>query len=63
MKFEIAQVKGYKLKYVEGDTEPPPRIRKCQSCGERYEHHIGRLCGCFEKEYAAWKASQTKVEP
>ena len=55
-KVETAIVKGgTRMKYIPGDTTPPPRIRRCRSCGESYEAHIGRLCGCFEAEYQAFK--------
>lgn len=64
MKIEKARVKGgITLKYTPGDTEPPPQLRKCVTCGERYEPRVGRLCGCWDKEYEAFKASQPKSKP
>lgn len=55
-KVETATVKGgMRLRYIPGDTAPPPRIRRCRSCGESYEAHIGRLCPCFEAEYQDFK--------
>lgn len=60
-KVETATVKGgMRLRYIPGDTTPPPRIRRCRSCGESYEAHIGRLCRCFEAEYQAFKQREGK---
>jgi hypothetical protein len=60
-KVETATVKGgIRLKYIPGDTTPPSAIRRCHSCGETYEAVKGRTCGCFQRDYAAFKAKEGK---
>jgi hypothetical protein len=48
---ETAIVGGKKMKYIPGDTTPPPRIRRCRRCNESYASDTGKTCGCWEIEY------------
>jgi len=51
-KVETAVVKNRtRIKYIPGDTTPPPRIRRCRRCNQSYASDTGKTCGCWEIEY------------
>lgn len=55
LKYQTAIVKdGVRLRYIEGDTEPPPPmppIRNCRTCGQAYEVVTGKNCNCWAVNY------------